>query len=76
MGERFRREQLGRTVLVLAERTAGPGSWQGLSGNYLRVRFPWPASDPRQPGLVPVRLARMSEDGVLEGEGAGVVGRP
>lgn len=49
------------------------GGWQGLSGNYLRVRFPW--TGPEGPARVPLRVfvARAWPDGSVEGR---VEGRP
>lgn len=66
--DRFRCDQMGSEVEVLAERRTGAGLWQGTTGNYLRVRFPWAGSDPRKRGPIPVRLRGVGAEGLLEGE--------
>jgi len=73
--ERFRRDLLGTVQDVLPERPCGEGSWQGLTGNYLRVRFPWDEAaggkELLDRALPRVRLEALRPDGLLEGVLAG-----
>ena len=47
---RFAARQAGTVQAVLPEGPCGAGEWQGLTGNYLRVRFPWtPTASPAMP---------------------------
>ncbi len=67
----YRARFVGRTLTVLWERATrldADGLWvlEGLTDNYLRVRARAPQNLWNR--LTPVRLLRVAEDGVLEGE--------
>jgi threonylcarbamoyladenosine tRNA methylthiotransferase MtaB len=63
----FASSQVGTVQDVLPERMCGPGRGQGLSGNYLRLRFPWDGVRPGGDGLLRVRVAAAAADGSAEG---------
>jgi threonylcarbamoyladenosine tRNA methylthiotransferase MtaB len=63
---RFASQQIGTVQTVLPEAPAGAEFWQGLTGNYVRVRFPWAG---RSDGPLPrVRLEAVEDDGLMRGE--------
>ena len=66
---RYARSQRGTRQEVLLEAPAGEGYWQGLTGNYLRVRIPWRAAGTPEPGrtLRTVLLTEIGNDGVMDG---------
>lgn len=51
---RFAVTQLGTVQTVVPESPCGGDLWQGTTGNYLRIRFPW--SGPRSPESLPLVL--------------------
>jgi threonylcarbamoyladenosine tRNA methylthiotransferase MtaB len=59
--------QVGTVLGVLPERRCGMGRGQGLSGNYLRLRFPWDGMRPDGDGLLRVRVIAAAADGSAEG---------
>jgi threonylcarbamoyladenosine tRNA methylthiotransferase MtaB len=71
---RFAQEQQGSIQTVLPERKAGEGHCQGLTGNYLRIRFPWPHPLPARGRLPLVRIEGVAREGLLEGRPVGPVG--
>jgi len=66
---RFARSQLGTRQEVLLEAPVADGRWQGLTGNYLRVRLPWRAPMAPEPGrtLRTVLLTGVENDGDMSG---------
>ena len=60
--QRFRERQAGTVQTVLPEAPCGPGHWQGLAGNYLRVRFPW-EPPPAAARALPLVLLQGAGDG-------------
>lgn len=62
--ERFAESQIGTVQTVVPETQSAPGTWQGLTGNYLRVRFPF-AGDPEPGTLFTVRLDGFGEAGIV-----------
>jgi threonylcarbamoyladenosine tRNA methylthiotransferase MtaB len=70
LSERLRaahvRRQIGTEQTVIPEATSGSGWWQGLTGNYVRVRFPWAAADAPGSAVRAVRIERVRE-GRVEG---------
>jgi threonylcarbamoyladenosine tRNA methylthiotransferase MtaB len=75
----FAEGALGETLDVLVERSykKRPGYWQGITDNYLRVIFPSQEKELRGE-LLPVRMIRLAEEDLIEGEtsrGDGSCGR-
>ncbi|MBK8231152.1 MAG: tRNA (N(6)-L-threonylcarbamoyladenosine(37)-C(2))-methylthiotransferase MtaB [Candidatus Eisenbacteria bacterium] len=63
----FAQSQLGSRQQILVEAPSGGDGWQGLTGNYLRVRF----SDPRTAlggTMVEVRLESLDPRGMIRGQ--------
>ena len=81
LSERLRVAQAERAVgtwqTVIPE-GAWDGGWQGLSGNYLRVRFPWEGAEPPGPEPRRVRIEAAHPDGTVSGrlDGAKFTRRP
>jgi threonylcarbamoyladenosine tRNA methylthiotransferase MtaB len=63
----FASAQVGTVLGVLPERRCGPGRGQGLSGNYLRLRFPWDGVQPDGDEFLRVRVIAAAADGSAEG---------
>jgi threonylcarbamoyladenosine tRNA methylthiotransferase MtaB len=63
----FASAQVGTVLGVLPERRCGPDRGQGLSGNYLRLRFPWDGVRPDGDELLRVRVIAAAADGSAEG---------
>ena len=63
----FALAQVGTVQDVLPERRCGPGRGQGLSGNYLRLRFPWDGVRAEGGEPLRVRVITASADGSAEG---------
>lgn len=63
----FASAQVGTVLGVLPERRCGPDRGQGLSGNYLRLRFPWDGVRPDGEELLRVRVIAAAADGSAEG---------
>lgn len=64
---RFAAAQVGRVHEIVPERRYAPGRGEGLSGNYLRVRFPWDGTCPAGSRLLRVRVVSANPDGSAEG---------
>jgi threonylcarbamoyladenosine tRNA methylthiotransferase MtaB len=65
---RFADRQRGTVQTVIPEGGAGGGRWQGLTGNYLRARFPWTGEGAPESGPLPVRLGTLGREGFVEAE--------
>jgi threonylcarbamoyladenosine tRNA methylthiotransferase MtaB len=63
----FASSLVGTVQEVLPERPSGAGRGQGLSGNYLRLRFPWDGMPVGGAGLLRVRVVGVAADGSAEG---------
>jgi threonylcarbamoyladenosine tRNA methylthiotransferase MtaB len=63
----FALAQVGTVQDVLPERRCGPGRGQGLSGNYVRLRFPWDGARPEGDEFLSVRVFAAAADGSAEG---------
>ncbi len=68
---RFAHSQSGTVQAVLPETPAGEGHWEGLTGNYLRVRFPWSGPDSGAGELPRVRLRVDPGESMMAGVPAG-----
>jgi threonylcarbamoyladenosine tRNA methylthiotransferase MtaB len=70
MGQAFRERYVGRAMAVLWESATGADEcgwrWSGLTPNYLRVEVS--SREPLGNRVLPVRLAALRQDNVLEGE--------
>jgi threonylcarbamoyladenosine tRNA methylthiotransferase MtaB len=63
LGRDFRESLIGRTLEVLVERLVAPGEGEGLTDNYVRVRFRGPRARPNE--IVPVLLEEAGPDGLV-----------
>lgn len=63
----FASSLVGTVQEVLPERPSGVGRGQGLTGNYLRLRFPWDGRPVGGTGLLRVRVVAAAADGSAEG---------
>jgi len=64
--EAHERRQIGSMQTVIPEAPSGDGWWQGLTGNYVRVRFPWKNESPPGSEARAIRIERV-RDGRVEG---------
>ncbi len=65
---RFAEKQIGAVHHVIPERETAPGVWTGLTGNYMRVEFPWSGEGNPAARLIRVRLSSADGRGGLTGE--------
>ena len=63
----FRQRFVGRTLSVLTLGRSAAGRWEGVSANYIKVRFPVPVEPNR---MVRVEAARETEDGLEANPGS------
>ena len=63
----FRRRFIGRELSVLTLGESAGGRWEGISANYIKVRFPVPMPPNR---MVRVRAAGETEDGLAANPGS------
>jgi len=68
MKARFAEGRIGSVQEVIPERETAPGVWTGLTGNYLRVQFPWRGGANHAACIVRVRLSSADGRGGLLGE--------